>query len=110
LWLRYLLAIPEIAEAIELSEAAAYSEGELDTYQSYWDAVSREKTLINANYRQGEIAGRAQGEKIGEARGRMEGKAEERAAIRQKLIDSGMTPEQASAILGEANAEQPPEK
>lgn len=70
LWLRFLseidektrkvsaelTAIPEIAEAIELSEEAAYTPAELEGYQKYWDAVSREKTLINESYTKGRVA------------------------------------------------------
>lgn len=51
LWLRFLreidekttivskdrLAIPEIAQAIELAEESAYTPGELNLYESYWD-------------------------------------------------------------------------
>jgi len=41
-----LLAIPEIAQAVALSEESAYTPGELTLYESYWDQISREKTLI----------------------------------------------------------------
>lgn len=59
LWLRYLteidektktvpaelLASPEIAKAVSEIEESAYTEGELLGYDSFWDAVSVEKTL-----------------------------------------------------------------
>jgi predicted transposase/invertase (TIGR01784 family) len=75
LWLRFLreidestqtvsqdlLEIPEIAQAIELSEESAYTPEELDVYQSYWDQVSREKTLITGKYAEGRAEGRAEG-------------------------------------------------
>jgi predicted transposase/invertase (TIGR01784 family) len=74
LWLRFLreidektkkvsqelLDIPEIAEAIGLAEEAAYTEGELDVYESYWDSVSREKTLISDNFDKGKAEGKAE--------------------------------------------------
>lgn len=87
LWLRFLreidekttavseelLAVPEIAQAVALAEESGYTRGELEIYQSYWDQVSREKTLISENYLKGEAKGRAEGraegEAIGEARG-----------------------------------------
>lgn len=83
LWLRFLreinettttvsqelLAVPEIAQAIELVEESAYTPAELSVYQSYWDQVSREKTLIHDKYAEG----RAEGEAIGEARGEVRG-------------------------------------
>ncbi len=61
LWLRFLseinehtkqaptelLAIPEIKEAIGLLEESAYTKSELETYNSYWDSVRTEKTLIS---------------------------------------------------------------
>ena len=75
LWLRFLreidektitvskdlLEVPEIAQALELAEESAYTPGELNLYESYWDQVSREKTLGMDKY--------AEGEAIGEARG-----------------------------------------
>ena len=79
LWLRFLreidettttvsqelLDVPEIAQAIELVEESAYTPAELSVYQSYWDQVSREKTLMHDKYAEG----RAEGEAKGEARG-----------------------------------------
>ena len=60
-----LLAIPEIAQAIELAEESAYAPAELNLYESYWDQVSREKTLIMDKYAEGLIEGEAKGiEKI----------------------------------------------
>ena len=64
LWLRFLreidektitvsqelLDIPEISEAVALSEGAAYTPGELNSYESYWDAVRTEKTLMLGKY------------------------------------------------------------
>ena len=79
LWLRFLrevdekttavskdlLAIPEIAQAVELAEESAYTPGELNLYESYWDQVSREKTLIMDKYAEGLMEGEAKGiEKI----------------------------------------------
>lgn len=69
LWLRFLreinektkevdaelLAVPEISKAIELSEQAAYSKGELQAYEDYWRAVRTEKTLIEERYREGKV-------------------------------------------------------
>jgi predicted transposase/invertase (TIGR01784 family) len=71
LWLRFLseinedtrvvdpelLEVPEIREAIELSEQAAYNKAELSAYDSYWDAVSTEKTLLSERFRAGEAKG-----------------------------------------------------
>ena len=52
-----LLAIPEIAQAVQLAEESAYTPGELNLYESYWDQVSREKTLILDKYAEGKAEG-----------------------------------------------------
>ena len=75
LWLRFLreidektttvsqdlLEVPEIAQAIEFAEESAYTPGELNLYESYWDQVSREKTLIMDKYAKGLAEGEAKG-------------------------------------------------
>lgn len=50
----------EIAQAIELAEEAAYNEEELFAYESYWKAVSSEKTLIKENLDKGIQIGKTQ--------------------------------------------------
>jgi hypothetical protein len=55
-----LLAIPEIAQAVALSEESAYTPGELTLYESYWDQISREKTLIMDKYAEGKAEGKAE--------------------------------------------------
>jgi predicted transposase/invertase (TIGR01784 family) len=83
LWLRFLreidektttvsqelLDVPEIAQAIELAEESAYTPGELNLYESYWDQVSREKTLIMDKYAEGKAEGLAEGEAKGIEKG-----------------------------------------
>jgi predicted transposase/invertase (TIGR01784 family) len=90
LWLRFLreineqttaissdlLDVPEISQAISLSEEAAYSKGELNAYESYWDAVRTEKTLMLGRYQEGLAKGNAEGKAEGKAEGIEEGKAE----------------------------------
>jgi len=56
-----LLAIPEIAQAVALSEESAYTPGELTLYESYWDQISREKTLIMDKYAEGKAEGKVEG-------------------------------------------------
>lgn len=67
LWLRFMseldqytktvpeewLAVPEIKEAVGLTEEAAYSPAELESYDRYWDAVSTERTLKSGAYKEG---------------------------------------------------------
>jgi predicted transposase/invertase (TIGR01784 family) len=78
LWLRFLreidektttvsqelLDVPEIAQAVELAEESAYTPGEMTLYESYWDQVSREKTLLSDKYAKGIAEGKAEGEAL----------------------------------------------
>jgi predicted transposase/invertase (TIGR01784 family) len=93
LWLRFLreinektvnvakelLEVPEISEAIVLSEEAGYTMGELNAYETYWDAVRTEKTLLIGRYDEGRAEGKTEGRIEGKAEGRIEGRAEGRA-------------------------------
>jgi predicted transposase/invertase (TIGR01784 family) len=102
LWLRFLreidehtqvvspdlLKVPEIAKAVELSECAAYTPSELDWYESYWDQVRREKTLILANYEKGISIGKA------------EGRAERDLELVKKMIELGLEVERIAQITG----------
>ncbi len=105
LWLKYLteinedtrypdaelLANPEINEAIELLEEAAYTPAQLAGYEQYWDAVSKYTTAHNAALRKGEAKGRkeglAEGRKEGLAEGEAKGRAEERAKAQAEKLD-----------------------
>jgi predicted transposase/invertase (TIGR01784 family) len=56
-----LLEIPEISEAIELAEEAAYTPEQMEHYREYWDEVSREKTLLSGRYQEGVVEGEIKG-------------------------------------------------
>ncbi|NNM60436.1 MAG: Rpn family recombination-promoting nuclease/putative transposase [Legionellales bacterium] len=97
LWLRFMselnantrevpvewLEVPEIKEAVELSQEAAYSAAELDAYDRYWDAVSTEKTLITGKLAEGRLEGREEGRLEGREEGRLEGREEGRLRTQQ---------------------------
>lgn len=114
LWLRFLreidektkivsqelLSVPEIAEAVALAEESAYTMGELEIYQSYWDQVRREKTLIADKYNQGKAEGRAEGEVIGETRGIAIGEAKTTEKIAIKMLKAGKSIEEISEMMG----------
>lgn len=101
LWLRFMselnnrtrvvppewLEVPEIKQAVELSEEAAYSPAELDMYDKYWDAVSREKTLMDGKYAEGKEEGE---EKI----------QRERERIAKNLLAAGMSEAQIIQVMG----------
>lgn len=83
LWLRFIselnekvnhvpaewLEVPEIKQALDLAEEAAYTPAELSAYDKYWDAVSIEKTLVNDAKTLGESIGFKKGEAIGLEKG-----------------------------------------
>jgi predicted transposase/invertase (TIGR01784 family) len=83
LWLRFMselndktkyipnewLDVPEIKEASDLAEEAAYTPSELVAYDKYWDAISIEKTLVGNALKEGEAIGEERGIAIGEERG-----------------------------------------
>lgn len=67
LWLRFLNEIgektqdvdaeflnqPELSKALELSQESAYTRGELEVYDKYWDAVSVQKTYFVDGFEEG---------------------------------------------------------
>src|SRR5580704_1789056 len=75
LWLRFLreinektvtvsqelLDVPEISEAVDLAEEVAYTQGELNAYDAYWDNVRTERTLWLGKYDEGVAKGKAEG-------------------------------------------------
>ena len=104
LWLRFLreineqtinvsqdlLEIPEISEAVVLSEESAYSIGELNSYEEYWDAVRTEKTLMLGKYEEGMAKGIEKGIEEGMAkgieRGIEKGKINEKINLATRLL------------------------
>jgi len=94
LWLRFLKEINEkttvlppemleneyIREAVELCERAAYTPEEQARYDGFWDAISIEKTMKQAE--------------------RAEGKAEGRAEIAINMLNDGMSVEVVSKYTG----------
>jgi predicted transposase/invertase (TIGR01784 family) len=67
------LEVDEIRTAVELSEEAAYTPGELAAYEKYWDAVSVEKTRMSDAKAEGIAIGEAKGKAEGRVEGRVEG-------------------------------------
>lgn len=78
LWLRFLnetekmeevpedfKQYPELIQAMELSQESGFSRSELEYYNSYWDAVSTERTLVVDSYGKGKEDGREEGREEG---------------------------------------------
>ena len=90
LWLRYLTEINErtqhvdeeligdanVCKALSLVEESAYTDAELYAIDHYWDAVSRERTVLAEKYERGHAEGLEEGIEIGVAKGRAKGHAE----------------------------------
>jgi predicted transposase/invertase (TIGR01784 family) len=106
LWLRFLreinektvivpkelLEVPEISEAVVLAEEVAYTEGELNAYETYWDAVRTEKTLLIGRYDEGKAEGLAEG--------RVEGLAEGMEKVAINLLKEGAQESLISKVTG----------
>ena len=83
LWLRFLTEIdenteevdtellenPDTAQALQILEKSAYSEGQLYAYEYFWDAVVNERVAIEGGYKKGMAQGMAQGMVQGMAQG-----------------------------------------
>ncbi len=99
-------ASPEIQEAVTLTREAAFTPGELEAYDRYWDAVRTERTLLEGKTAEAKAEGKAEGIELGRAEGRAEGIELGRELARQQLLSklmlSGMTEDEALALLGEA--------
>ncbi len=76
------LTIPEIKQALDLSEEVGFTRSQLETYDKYWDWVSTQKTLTKGFY----------------DKGMKDGRYEEKLEIAKKLLATGMSLEQASQI------------
>ncbi|MDD6890864.1 MAG: hypothetical protein PUD47_02060, partial [Bacteroidales bacterium] len=81
-----LLADKNVSKAIELVEESAYNEEELYTIDKYWDAVSRERTVMAEKYGLGLAKGRAEGL----AEGRAEGERQKALLIARNLQAMGL--------------------
>lgn len=56
-----LLAVPEIKEALALTEEAAYTPEELEAYARNWDAIRTERMLMNDKFAEGKVEGKVEG-------------------------------------------------
>jgi predicted transposase/invertase (TIGR01784 family) len=119
LWLRFLreidektktvskelLDVPEIAKAVELAEESAYTPGELAVYESYWDSVRREKTLMIDKYDEGLAEGEAKG-RIEEKRKMAKKLLRRGVSIDVVVEDTELTPEEVETIKADLDKSQ----
>jgi predicted transposase/invertase (TIGR01784 family) len=52
-----VLVSPEIVEAAEIARISGYTRAQLDAYESFWDRVSRERTLMSGSFKEGQAEG-----------------------------------------------------
>jgi predicted transposase/invertase (TIGR01784 family) len=62
-----------LRKAMEIAEECGFSPDQLERYDAFWDAVSRERTLMSGKFSEGKAEGRAEGRAEGLAEGRAEG-------------------------------------
>lgn len=119
LWLRFLselneqtrevaselLQVPEIRQACDLSEQAAYTPGELAAYDAYWDHVSTTRTLANGHYTAGRKAGHAEGHAEGRVEGKAEGMRERNLEIAKNLLGLNLPSPDVATATGLSLAE-----
>jgi len=58
-----------LRKAMSIAEECGFSPAQLEHYDSFWDAVSRERTLMSAKFAEGLAEGLAEGETLGLAKG-----------------------------------------
>lgn len=106
LWLRFLrelsdrtsvvseelLAVPEISEAIALTEESGFTIAELEEYDRYWDNISTQKTLLMGRFDEGKAEGLTEGE--------AKGRAEEGVEIAKRMMQNGLSIEQITFLTG----------
>lgn len=108
LWLRFIselnektnqipaewLDVPEIKQAVELAEEAAYTADELADYDKYWDAISIEKTLVSDAHESGLEKGLEKGREEGITMGEQRAKQ----AFARKLLSKGLSLEEIASL------------
>lgn len=109
LWLRYLteiqdgseqvpaelLAEPALREAVACLQESAFTRAELDAYNTYWDSVSSERTLLTAARAEGLAEGLAEGIEQGIEQGR---EIERQAQEQMRKAEKRQTARQLKAL------------
>jgi predicted transposase/invertase (TIGR01784 family) len=91
-----LAANEQIRQAAGLCEEGAFTPGELEAYDVYWDWVRTEKTIREGS----EAKGLAEGEAIGLAKGIEKGIEKEKITIALKALEMGMSVEDVCKLTG----------
>ncbi|MBQ9203084.1 MAG: Rpn family recombination-promoting nuclease/putative transposase [Prevotella sp.] len=94
-----LLENPDTAQALQILEKSAYSEGQLYAYEYFWDAVVNERVAIEGGYKKGRAEGRAEGREEGREEERKKNDEERRESAR-KMKNDGMPAELIAKYTG----------
>ena len=118
LWLRFLTEIderttevpaellenPETNKALREVRKSAFTDAELRAYDKFWDIVSRERTLIEGKYQEGNEhgyeRGHAEGIEEGRKEGIKEGIAQEKRDNARKMKLAGISVDTITEITG----------
>ncbi|MCU0780809.1 MAG: Rpn family recombination-promoting nuclease/putative transposase [Akkermansiaceae bacterium] len=83
-------------QALKIAEECGFTPAQLERYDSFWDAVSSERTLLAARFAEGKAEGKAEGR----AEGKEEGKAETLFVTAAAMKAEGIPPETIARITG----------
>jgi predicted transposase YdaD len=85
-----------LRQALQISEECGFTPAQLERYDAFWDAVSRERTLLSGRF--------AEGKAEGHAEGKAEGKAETLLETAAAMKAAGIAPDAIARITGLAVA------
>lgn len=81
-----------LRQALQISEECGFTPAQLERYDAFWEAVSRERTLLSGRFAEGKAEGHA------------EGKAETLLATAAAMKAAGIAPDAIARITGLAVA------
>ena len=99
---------------MECLQESAFTPGELDAYDRYWDQVRVERSLLADSLAEGEQVGIVKGERIGLEKGRKEGeqiglekgREEGLQEALARMVVNGIVESEARKMLGLSPSEQ----
>ena len=89
-----------LRQAMQIAEECGFTPVQLERYDSFWDAVSCERTLMSGKFAEGKAEGRAEGKAEGRAEGKAEGRNETLLETAAAMKMTGITPEVIARITG----------
>ena len=90
----------KLKEILDVLEESAFSKEELEQYDRFWDAVSREKTLIQSALQQGRSIGLEEGRALGIEEGAKQKELEKNREIIIRGHENGLSIEILAKLTG----------